>query len=272
MTVAPAHGATDPVATRADGHPAPSGGPIPVQAGPGMPGPRVQFFLAMSANFGMVSPGDGWYDAGAVVPITATPPAGSTLERYRFQSWTGDYNGTSPSGVLTMDGNKTIQAVWIHQFRNTVQSNPVIQSIDIDGVPTATPVDVWWAEGSNHVLTAPRSVAVSADTRLNFASWIPGGSPNTAFAISGVQFSVTYTATFSRQYRVTLVTSPAPGPIVLVDGSLYTVPVWFDDGTVHTFDAAPCRSSAASGSATCSWSGTRAPRRPSGRSWQPARG
>jgi hypothetical protein len=48
---------------------------------------------------------------------------------------------------------------------------------------------------------------------------------------------VTYTATFTRQYKVTVITSPATGPIVLVDGVAYTQAVWFNDGSTHTFDA-----------------------------------
>lgn len=237
-TAAASRAQTTPIAaSMGTSEPSPSSEPTPDAMGAGTPGPRVQYLLTMSANFGTVSPGNGWYDAGTVVPIIATPPPGSALERYQFQNWTGDYNGTSPSGSITMDGPKTVHAVWVHQFRNNIQSNSAGQSIVVDGTATPTPATVWWAEGTTHILTAPRNVALGADTRLNFAFWSPGGSTNIVYTISSVSSSVTYTATFTRQFRVTVVTSPGTGPFVLVDGVPYTVPVWFDDGTTHAFDA-----------------------------------
>ncbi len=197
----------------------------------------IQYFLSMSANFGTVSPGNGWHDAGTVVLISATGPPGSATDRYRFRNWTGDYQGTSPSGSIAMDGPKTLHANWIHEFLAVIQSNPPGQLIDVDGVPTTTPANLWWAEGTDHLLTAPLIIQVSGDTRLVFASWSPGGSTNNVYVVSGVVGPETYTATFVRQYRITVVTVPATGPAVLVDGAPYTAPVWLDEGTSHTFDA-----------------------------------
>ncbi len=224
-------------APRSDRDSSPYGDPDPHALGAATPGLRVQYLLSMSANFGTVSPGNGWYDAGTVVPITATPPTGTATERYSFQNWTGDYQGTAPSGSITMDGNKTVRAVWVHQFQTALGSSPTGQSLVADGTLIATPAILWWAEGTSHILIAPASVAVGADIRLSFASWSPGGGTNTQFTVSSVFGPATYTAAYTRQFRVTILTAPAAGPTVLVDAVPYTTPVWFDEGTTHMIDA-----------------------------------
>jgi len=66
-----------------------------------------QFYLTMSANpssDGSVSPSSGWYNAGFVVTITATPNTG-----YKFAGWTGSgtqsYTGSNNPATVVMDSN-----------------------------------------------------------------------------------------------------------------------------------------------------------------------
>jgi hypothetical protein len=66
-----------------------------------------QFYLTMSANpssDGSTSPASGWYNAGSVVTITATPNTG-----YKFAGWTGSgtqsYTGSNNPATVVMDSN-----------------------------------------------------------------------------------------------------------------------------------------------------------------------
>ena len=192
-----------------------------------------QFLLTVTTDTGTVLPASGWYDEGAVVAISVTPPPGNATDRYVFGGWTGDCTGTTC--VITMDGPKSVHAAWIHEFRIDVGSTIPGQTIQADSTGVVTPASLWWAQGSSHTLQAPAGVTLSEDTRANFASWT-GGETSPVLDIVSVSGPATYTASYTRQFRVTVVTDPV-GRTVLVDGMAYTGPAWFDEGTVHTFDA-----------------------------------
>jgi len=61
--------------------------------------------LANPVSGGQVSPVTGWYAAGIVIPVTATPGQAS-----RFVSWSGDITGTNPSVNIEMDGPRSATA------------------------------------------------------------------------------------------------------------------------------------------------------------------
>jgi len=101
-----------------------------------MDGPKVaiadwktQYYLTMSTNFGIISPGTGWCDAGSQVMISATAPTPGAGERYVWNGWTGSGTG-SYSGIanpatdkVTMNGPITEMASWTHQYELTVTSD-----------------------------------------------------------------------------------------------------------------------------------------------------
>jgi len=103
-------------------------------------------------------------------------------------------------------------------------------------VDTAAPITKWWDEGSTHTVAAPANLAAGSDTRYNFLSW-QGAGVNRQFTVT-VSGSVTYTATYTQQFLVTLIVSPS-GRTILVDGFAWVpgTPLWFDSGTDHVFDA-----------------------------------
>ncbi|MBI4320071.1 MAG: hypothetical protein HY675_16390 [Chloroflexi bacterium] len=72
---------------------------------------KVTYILstAVKGN-GSISPAPGAanYDAGASVPLSASPATG-----WAFNGWTGDVTGSSSSMTTTMDRNKTITAVFV---------------------------------------------------------------------------------------------------------------------------------------------------------------
>jgi len=195
----------------------------------------AEYFLTISANVGTVSPGNGWYPAGDTVAISATAPPGGPQDRYTFDQWTGDYAGTVPTGTILMDSPKTVVATWVHEYEVEIQSNVPGLQVGIDGVPSTVPTVRWWEEGSSHTLAAPAQVAVGADTRWNFVRWTPG-TTDPALTLAPVIGPGTYSASYTRQFLVTVVTAPA-GRNVLVDGSSYSGPVWSDEGSEHSLDA-----------------------------------
>jgi hypothetical protein len=55
-----------------------------------------------------LNPAGGTYNAGTAVTLTATPNSG-----YTFSSWSGDLTGSTNPAQITMDGNKTVTAVFL---------------------------------------------------------------------------------------------------------------------------------------------------------------
>lgn len=71
--------------------------------------PVVNFDLVASAINGSVvlDPPGGNYDSATVVTLTANADAG-----YRFSGWSGDLSDSLNPGTLTMDGDKTVTALF----------------------------------------------------------------------------------------------------------------------------------------------------------------
>jgi hypothetical protein len=79
----------------------------------------VQHWLNVEVSGqGLLDVGDGWYDTGAAITITATPTNGAL-----WVGWTGDTNGaTFPDTNIisvTMDQTRTIQANFVGGMTNT---------------------------------------------------------------------------------------------------------------------------------------------------------
>lgn len=94
--------------------PSPSSGSLTVS---GNTGQGISFTLQyqltmLVSGAGSVSPGTGWYNAGTVVTITATPAVGC----HSFQTWTGSgagsYGGTNDPATVTMNGAITETAYF----------------------------------------------------------------------------------------------------------------------------------------------------------------
>ena len=79
---------------------------------------KTQYLLTVQSDYGSTQ-GSGWYDSGSQaafsISTTSQPESGlmGTLGgTVAFQGWSGATNTTNPTGQLTMDGPKTITAVW----------------------------------------------------------------------------------------------------------------------------------------------------------------
>lgn len=89
----------------------------------------TQYYLAVSTNFGTVSPNSGWFDAGTTLTIEATAPSVIEGEQYVWLGWTGTgdiaYSGTSNPAIdaVTMNSPVSETASWRHEFRLTITTN-----------------------------------------------------------------------------------------------------------------------------------------------------
>ena len=93
--------------------PTPTPAPSPASATTPIPAQVAvaRYVLSISSNpagAGNISPSGGTYDSGTSVTVIATPAFG-----YRFDRWSGDFSGTSPTITLTINSNKEIVANFV---------------------------------------------------------------------------------------------------------------------------------------------------------------
>jgi uncharacterized repeat protein (TIGR02543 family) len=91
---------------------------------------------------GTVSPDKGIYDIGTEVTITATPASG-----YRFDKWTGDISGNTPSVKITMSSDMNAIANFIKTYLLTINVTPA-------GGGAVTPANGTYDEGTVLLITA----------------------------------------------------------------------------------------------------------------------
>ena len=81
----------------------------------------VHYLNVSTTGAGSVAPPSGWYDEGTVVDLVATPDTG-----WRFDHWEGDASGSRPTTTVTMNGDRTVEAV----FEEDSASDEVFVSAD----------------------------------------------------------------------------------------------------------------------------------------------
>ncbi|MGB9134840.1 MAG: hypothetical protein WCC63_04570, partial [Candidatus Bathyarchaeia archaeon] len=123
---------------------------------------KTQYYLTMSTNFGAVSPGDGWHDAGSTFSISATPPSTVSGERYVWNGWTGtgsgSYSGTNNPASVTMNSPINEVASWTHQYRLSMTTNY--------GTTTPSVGEYWYNVGVVVEISAAPPSTVSGERYL----------------------------------------------------------------------------------------------------------
>ena len=72
------------------------------------PPAKIKYQLKTSqVGEGTVSPLPGQYEEGSTIQVQAQPASG-----WRFVRWQGDLTSTNAQTTITMNGNRTIQAVF----------------------------------------------------------------------------------------------------------------------------------------------------------------
>ncbi|MBN2542980.1 hypothetical protein JXI42_08970 [bacterium] len=188
----------------------------------------IQYHLDMETNFGTVTPGDSWHDAGTVVNINASPPAAGSGERYTWLGWAGtgtiSYTGTNNPWVVTMNSPITQTAAWRHEFRLMVISAHDTPSppIGINWIEAGTSVNAW--------VTSPCEIADSV--RWRCTGWNGTGSVPVSGTGTNVSFFMYSASTVDwlwiRQFYLTMRTNYGT---VLPGGG------WYDEGDAVNIDA-----------------------------------
>ncbi len=185
---------------------------------------RTQYELVVNSDHGNAQ-GSGWYDDGATAAFSVTSPDVQGSTRYIFQNWTGDHNGTSTSGSVSMTQARIVGVVWKTQYYLATAENP-----DDGGDMTPAPPGGWYDTGS--------SVSLDAIVHSNF-DWT-GWSGDTSGMDKPVSIIIdgpkAVTANFGRLVNVRFSSEPA-GRFYTIDGEIYNseqVFLWSVGGT-HTF-------------------------------------
>jgi hypothetical protein len=192
----------------------------------------TKYTLTMgSSGLGTTSPSAGsyTYDAGTVVPISATPYTG-----YNFVSWTGDVaSPTSASTTVTMNGNKTVTPNF---EKPTVQRYTLTMGVNSPNYGSTSP-----SVGS-YTYDAGTVVTIKAIPVTGYSFWTWTGdvaSPKSIETTVTMNANKTVTANFEQgtipQYTLTMaVNSPNYGSTSPSIGS-YT----YSSGTVVNISATP---------------------------------
>jgi len=99
-----------------DGAAVTQNGPIVTMSGPHtvLATYKTQYMLQVNSPYGNPQ-GTGYYDAGSTAQFSVTSPQGLVVQQI-FESWTGDYNGTSANGSIVMDKPHSVQATWTTSY------------------------------------------------------------------------------------------------------------------------------------------------------------
>jgi uncharacterized repeat protein (TIGR02543 family) len=167
-----------------------------------------KYTLTISATSGGTTdpqPNTYTYYEGKEITITAT-----ANENYRFKEWTGDV----PSGhdkdnplTITMDGNKSITASFIRQYKLTIAAG-------IGG--TTDPVSGTYTYDSGTQV----SIAAIPNTGYRFSGWSGDATGTTNPIAVTMDSNKSIAANFIRQYTLTIATGtggttdPVPGTYI----------------------------------------------------------
>ncbi len=152
--------------------------------------------------------GDGFFNAGAVVQVTASPAAG-----YVLGSFSGDLSGDINPSSLTMNAPKSVTANFVALTAVTIATSPPGLALTVDSVAYAAPQTFLWTPGSTHTI-AVAATQGSGSTRYRFANWSDGGAA--AHTITVPANAVTYTAAHVTQFQLAATASPVQGGTVSV--------------------------------------------------------
>jgi hypothetical protein len=74
----------------------------------------TMFLLTVMSDYGNPR-GAGYYKSGETAVFGVDSPVGIGIQHV-FVQWSGDYTGNDPQGSITMDGPKTVTAVWTTSY------------------------------------------------------------------------------------------------------------------------------------------------------------
>jgi len=137
--------------------------------------------------------------------------------QYSFKSWS---NGGSPSQSITVDqaavdNGLRLTAAYSVLSRVIVASSPSGIMVQVDGKPCATPCTIDRANGTQVRITAPTTIALGDDSRMDLLNWSDGGTADHTFTVN-TDYSVV-NASYRSSYRLTAASDPGNGVTFKID-------------------------------------------------------
>jgi ribosomal protein L37E len=161
--------------------------------------------------------GGGSYSQGSSASFSAGQSVVQVSKdsRYVFSQWSGDYTGTSLSGSVTMDGSKTVTAVYQLQYLLSVSVQPS-NAPSLQG-------SAWYNVGDTASLMVPSQMVGGSDgTRLAFVGWsVDGNSQVTSLLSLQMNGPHSVVAQYKQQFYLTVST----------DQGVPSGQGWYDAGT-----------------------------------------
>ena len=161
--------------------------------------PKYQVVLSTDPEDAGVVTGDGMYDSGANVTITATANAG-----YQFVNWTENNTPISSENrhTFAISGSRTLVA----HFTPVAPKYQVVLSTDPEDAGVVTG-DGMYDSGANIIITA------TANAGYQFINWIENGvsvssQARYAFQISGPRNLIAHFTSITPKYTVEVSTKP----------------------------------------------------------------
>jgi hypothetical protein len=177
---------------------------------------------ALPSADGLVTPASGgYYVAGALVPVVATPASAA----YQFSNWSSTGGGsftsntsastnfTMPAGAASVTANFASAAVQV-----MVQTNPSGLSFTVDGKTYTSEQTLSWTPGTLHSISTTSTQPGGTGVEYVWRSWSNGGAISQS-SVPTPSTPTTYTATFTPEYLLTTAVSPSGGGTVTPTGT-----------------------------------------------------
>jgi len=203
----------------------------------------IRYYLEVNTDPADITtiPGQGWYDEGTNVSLTAPDTVSvSTVVRYKFSHWTIDSasQGISVNPIIVfMDNNHTATAHYTLQYEVTFNQSGVGPDftgtiLTIDGAEyniSMLPATFWWENCSTHTF-AFQSPLIAAPNAKQYVWTSTNGLTTLQSGTIKVSTSGTVTGNYKTQYYLTVKTDPASITTIAGEG-------WYDESTSVSLSA-----------------------------------
>ncbi len=204
-----------------------------------------EFMLTMIGGGGNTIPLTGWQARGANVTIECLiPPPPGPGSSWTFLGWTGigdgSYTGTNNPWYVIMNGSIMQMCTWQKTHEVNIYTIPSgLQFSVTGGVYVGNPKNesdnpFTFVDSEVYTLDTPSPQWVSPVERLEWQSWSDLGPKMHNVAVTE---PTNFTAYFTPEYNITLITNPA-GLVVTKNLVNYTTPYswWCSSGTLVWLD------------------------------------
>jgi uncharacterized membrane protein YkvA (DUF1232 family) len=173
--------------------------------------------------------GDGYYNSGTSVQVTATPAAS-----FNFGGFSGDLTGLTSPQTVVMSAPRSVTGTFVGVVSATITTNPAGLLFKVDGIQYSGAQTITWAAGSSHAIgitSNPQSPS-GTGTRYTWANWSDGLPITHSVIAPAGGTAITYTANFNvSAYLLTVAVSPSGGGVVSPNPASPTGDGYYPSGT-----------------------------------------